>query len=223
MVSAAISDAAEPEQRSKSPTALCQPHHDPPRMAELERCIAVAAGADDPAGKIFVCIRQRYRRFETPDHCHSTSRASATASNIVRSAEDYGPGTKLLGSIDHVPRGKDALLVLVEDDVIYRPHMLETAGTNFAASPGTAASCTPTATAGCSVGQAPTVSRCPWTGWTACAPIVAKSGHAPKRSSSTTSGSPILWLQGIRIADLSAMDRSAGLHLPDDPQRRRQP
>jgi hypothetical protein len=39
-----------------------------------------------------------------------------------------------------VPRGEGALLVLVDDDMTYRPHMLETFAENFVANPGTAAS-----------------------------------------------------------------------------------
>ena len=51
-----------------------------------------------------------------PDYCRGIVAA-------VRSDEDWGPGTKILGALDYLP--KECYLVLADDDVTYHPHFLQ--------------------------------------------------------------------------------------------------
>ena len=43
---------------------------------------------------------------------------------VVRSSRDWGPGTKLLGALEHIEG--DCTLVLADDDVAYQPYFLST-------------------------------------------------------------------------------------------------
>lgn len=112
----------------------------PARMKGLDRCMDSLAAQTCPPERIFVCIPMRYRRFEMTGPLPLDLSRFGDRVEIVRCAEDYGPGTKLLGSLDHLPTGEGALLVLVDDDMVYRPHMLESFARNFVADPRTAAS-----------------------------------------------------------------------------------
>jgi hypothetical protein len=112
----------------------------PPRMANIGACVQSLLDQTVAAEKIFICIPQSYRRFGSPDPLPIDLSRFGERVELVRPAEDYGPGTKLLGSLDLVPRTPETLLVLVDDDMIYRPHMLATFRDSFAANPGSAAS-----------------------------------------------------------------------------------
>jgi hypothetical protein len=109
-------------------------------MAAIEACVQSLLDQTVAAEKIFVCVPQNYRRFGDPDPLPFDLSRFGERVELVRPAQDYGPGTKLLGSLDLVPRTPEALLVLVDDDMIYRPHMLAGFRDHFAANPGSAAS-----------------------------------------------------------------------------------
>jgi hypothetical protein len=51
--------------------------------------------------------------------------ADAHASITVVRCVDHGPGTKLLGAIEHLGAPSDALIVTVDDDILYDPHLVE--------------------------------------------------------------------------------------------------
>lgn len=42
---------------------------------------------------------------------------------VVECAEDYGPGTKLLGCLEYLPR--ECCLIIADDDMVYKPFFLE--------------------------------------------------------------------------------------------------
>jgi hypothetical protein len=112
----------------------------PPRMANIGACVQSLLDQTVAAEKIFICIPQTYRRFGSADPLPIDLSRFGARVELVRPAQDYGPGTKLLGSLDLVPRTPETLLVLVDDDMIYRPHMLATFRDHFATKPGSAAS-----------------------------------------------------------------------------------
>jgi hypothetical protein len=109
-------------------------------MASIEACVQSLFDQTVTPEKIFVCIPRSYRRFGDPDPLPFDLSRFGDRVELVRPAQDFGPGTKLLGSLDLVPRTPEALLVLVDDDMIYRPHMLATFRDHFEANPGRAAS-----------------------------------------------------------------------------------
>lgn len=112
----------------------------PPRMPGIERCIASLLAQTVLPEKILVCIPVRYKRFAVDDPLPLDLSRFGDRVEIIRCAEDFGPGTKLLGSFDRARQDKAALLVLVDDDMIYQPHMIETFARNFEANPRAAAS-----------------------------------------------------------------------------------
>lgn len=112
----------------------------PPRMASLERCLDSLAAQTLRPERIFVCIPKAYRRFAMPDPLPFDLSRFGDLVEIVRPDQDFGPGTKLLGAVDRVPKDDDALLVLVDDDLSYRPGMLQTFADAFRERPDAAAS-----------------------------------------------------------------------------------
>ena len=111
----------------------------PSRMQGLPRCIASLEAQTTPPERIFLCIPQAYRRFETPGPLPFDAADLGSLVEIVRCADD-GPGTKILGSIDRLPSGPNVLLVLVDDDAEYEPHMLAAFAEMFRKHPGAAGS-----------------------------------------------------------------------------------
>lgn len=73
--------------------------------------------------RIFVCVPPRSIR-EGSDYALPGWLASPPARvQVVRCPHDYGPATKLLGCLPHVPA--DACLIVVDDDMRYRPFLVE--------------------------------------------------------------------------------------------------
>ena len=96
----------------------------PSRMQGLRRCIASLEAQTTPPERIFLCIPQTYRRFETLDPLPFKATELGSLVEIVPCTDD-GPGTKILGAIDRLPQVPEALLVLVDDDAEYELHMLD--------------------------------------------------------------------------------------------------
>ncbi len=111
----------------------------PSRMGGLRRCIASLEAQTLLPERIFLCVPHAYRRFETPDPLPFAASDLGKSVEIIRCTDD-GPGTKILGSLDRVPMEPGVLLVLVDDDASYAPHMLETFAESFRARPDAAAS-----------------------------------------------------------------------------------
>ncbi len=111
----------------------------PSRMGGLARCIASLEAQTLPPERIFLCVPQTYRRFETPEPLPFVASQLGTRIEVIRCHDD-GPGTKILGSLDRVPKEPNVLLVLVDDDAAYEPHMLATFAEAFRARPDAASS-----------------------------------------------------------------------------------
>lgn len=107
----------------------------PPRIANIQRCLDSLVRQTVRPEKIFLCVPERYRRYEAVAQIPEALSRYGDQLQIVRCAEDYGPGTKLMGAQGLVRRDSGALLVLVDDDVTYHDYMLEVFAAEFVARP----------------------------------------------------------------------------------------
>jgi len=107
----------------------------PPRIGNIDRCLESLVMQTLMPERIFLCVPTRYERYggsvEIPE---SLSRFGKRL-QIVSCPEDYGPGTKVLGSENLVPRDPNSLLILVDDDVVYQDYMLEVFANEFVERP----------------------------------------------------------------------------------------
>jgi hypothetical protein len=97
----------------------------PSRIGFVGPCLkALLAGSLIP-NKILLSLPSRSIRegaaYELPDFLTIENRSPIV--QVVTTDRDWGPGTKLLGALPHLP--KPCYLVLADDDVIYRPTFLE--------------------------------------------------------------------------------------------------
>ena len=69
-------------------------------------------------------------RYDVPDWLSSYS----SLLQVIECGDDYGPGTKLLGCLDHLP--DSACLILADDDMVYKPYFLDGLYTNTINNPG---------------------------------------------------------------------------------------
>jgi len=58
-------------------------------------------------------------------HCRKPPAIQAHPAIKILHGRDHGPGTKLLGALEYLGT-EDALIVTVDDDVVYHPHLVET-------------------------------------------------------------------------------------------------
>ena len=72
--------------------------------------------------KIFINIPHKYERFKEVISDKQIPKFNNNIVEITR-CEDYGPGTKLLGSLPKID--KNSLLILADDDHIYKDYMIE--------------------------------------------------------------------------------------------------
>ena len=93
----------------------------PPRINELSKSIDSLLNQTIKPDKIFINIPKKFRRFKEEIKDHQIPNFSSIVE--VTSCDDYGPGTKLLGSIDKL--NKDSLVILADDDQIYEDFMIE--------------------------------------------------------------------------------------------------
>ena len=93
----------------------------PPRINEISKSIDSLLNQTIKPDKIFINIPKKFRRFKEEIKDHQIPNFSSIVE--VTSCDDYGPGTKLLGSIDKL--NKDSLLILADDDQIYEDFMIE--------------------------------------------------------------------------------------------------
>ncbi len=182
----------------------------PSRMQGLPCCIASLEAQTTPPERIFLCIPQTYRRFETPDPLPFTAADLGSSVEIIRCADD-GPGTKILGSIDRLPPSPNVLLVLVDDDAEYEPHMLGAFAEMFRKNPGAAGSFHVYRYRGIDVGQGNDGFAIP------VAKLAGlKSFHAKIRNNPYVFYvddlwiSFYLWMNSVPILNLSAMSGNAG-------------
>jgi len=93
----------------------------PPRINELSKSIDSLLNQTTKPDKIFINIPKKFRRFKEEIKDHQIPNFSSIVE--VTRCDDYGPGTKLLGSIDKL--NKDSLVILADDDQIYEDFMIE--------------------------------------------------------------------------------------------------
>ena len=72
--------------------------------------------------KIFVNIPYKYKRFKETIEDNQIPKFDSSIVEITR-CEDYGPGTKLLGSLNKFE--KNSLVILADDDHTYEDYMIE--------------------------------------------------------------------------------------------------
>ena len=94
----------------------------PQRISNLNKSVESLLKQTRKPDKIFINIPNKYKRFKETINSNQIPKFESGIVEIIR-CEDYGPGTKLLGSIDKVK--KDSLIILVDDDHIYEDYMIE--------------------------------------------------------------------------------------------------
>ena len=95
----------------------------PQRLKNLKKTVDSLLSQTKKPDRIFINIPNKYKRFEEIIKKDDIPKFEDNAVKINR-CEDYGPGTKLLGSIDEIK--KDSLLILADDDHVYEDYMIET-------------------------------------------------------------------------------------------------
>lgn len=94
----------------------------PSRIRNLEKTIDSLISQKKHPDKIFINIPNSYKRFREKIKDNHIPKFKDKKIEIVR-CDDYGPGTKLLGSIKKFT--KNSLLILVDDDHYYEDYMIE--------------------------------------------------------------------------------------------------
>jgi hypothetical protein len=94
----------------------------PPRIKNLNKSVDSLLNQTQKPDKIFINIPYKYKRFNETINDNQIPKFNNKIVEIIR-CEDYGPGTKLMGSFKKVE--KDSLIVLADDDHIYENYMIE--------------------------------------------------------------------------------------------------
>ena len=88
----------------------------PQRLKNINKSVDSLLKQTRKPDKIFVNIPNDYKRFNVKIKDTEIPKFESNIVEITR-CEDYGPGTKLLGSLNKLE--KNSLLILVVDDHIY--------------------------------------------------------------------------------------------------------
>ena len=94
----------------------------PQRIKNLNRSVESLLQQSQKPDKIYINIPFKYKRFTEIIEDDQIPKFDNKKVEVTR-CEDYGPGTKLLGSLDKLK--KDSLIVLADDDHIYENYMIE--------------------------------------------------------------------------------------------------
>ena len=94
----------------------------PPRVKNIEKSIQSLLNQTLKPDKIFINIPSNYKRFRETIKDVQIPNFKDNIVEIIR-CEDYGPGTKLLGSLHKLK--KDSLVILADDDNFYENYMIE--------------------------------------------------------------------------------------------------
>ena len=94
----------------------------PQRVKNLNKSVESLLKQSKKPDKIFVNIPLKYKRFKETIDDNKIPKFDNRAVEITR-CEDYGPGTKLLGSLNKFE--KNSLVILVDDDHVYEDYMIE--------------------------------------------------------------------------------------------------
>ena len=94
----------------------------PQRLKNLNETIESLLKQTKKPNKIFINIPHKYERFSEIIEDNQIPKFNSDIVEVTR-CEDCGPGTKLLGSLNKVK--KNSLLILADDDHVYRDYMIE--------------------------------------------------------------------------------------------------
>lgn len=94
----------------------------PQRIKNLNDSINSLLNQTKKPDKIFVNIPHKYCRFNQIIKDNQIPKFDSNIVEVTR-CEDCGPGTKLLGSLDKMK--KNSLLILADDDHLYKDYMIE--------------------------------------------------------------------------------------------------
>ena len=94
----------------------------PARLKNINKTIESLLNQTRKPDKIFVNVPLKYRRFSETVESEQIPKFNNSIVEVTR-CEDCGPGTKLLGSLNKLE--KNSLLILADDDHIYKDYMIE--------------------------------------------------------------------------------------------------
>ena len=94
----------------------------PPRFSSLEKTLNSLNNQKKKPEKIYLNIPKIFKRFKNIEYDFNNLTKKFTNLIVNKCNNDYGPGTKLLGSLDQIL--KYDFVVLVDDDHIYKKQML---------------------------------------------------------------------------------------------------
>ena len=94
----------------------------PKRIKNIKKSIDSLIEQTQKPDKIFINIPLKYKRFSETIEDSEIPKFNNNDVEITR-CEDYGPGTKLLGSLNKFE--KNSLVILADDDNIYEDYMVE--------------------------------------------------------------------------------------------------
>jgi hypothetical protein len=95
----------------------------PSRIHHLRPTLDSLTAQTDRPDKVLLCLPRWSRREECPYGRPEWLADYAPMLEVVECEEDWGPGTKLLGCLDHLT--PPTCLVIADDDMRYRPFFLE--------------------------------------------------------------------------------------------------
>ena len=94
----------------------------PQRLKNIDKSVQSLLKQSKKPDKIFINVPVKYKRFQETIEDHQLPKFDNDVVEIVR-CEDYGSGTKLMGSLNKFE--KNSLIILVDDDNIYEDYMIE--------------------------------------------------------------------------------------------------
>ena len=106
----------------------------PSRIKSIDKTINSLLSQTLKPDKIFVNIPNKYKRFK--NNVEEKDIPNFSNEVEITRCEDFGPGTKLLGSLKKID--KNSLLILADDDHIYENFMVEKFHHHYSLSPSNA-------------------------------------------------------------------------------------
>ena len=94
----------------------------PKRVKNLNKTIESLLRQSQVPDKIFVNVPYKYKRFNDNISDNQIPKFADNRIEVTR-CDDYGPGTKLMGSLDKFK--ENSLIILVDDDNAYENYMIE--------------------------------------------------------------------------------------------------
>ena len=95
----------------------------PSRIGRLRPTLDSLRAQTLPPDRIFVCVPDRSLREDREYALPEWLRSPPPGVEVVRCGTDHGPGTKLLGCLPRI--AGEACLITVDDDLVYRPFLVE--------------------------------------------------------------------------------------------------